>query len=142
MRSALEEEHVELLDVYYFLVLFEIIPLWLLIRILRGYRGFKSPNGTQSVWHVLPWLVLPIGALLVWGLVAILSARLSIPKSVENFLPSPWTIASINCVLCVVALVTAISKTKTGQKVHLRGTFVGASIYFLVMWIWVLINPH
>ena len=132
-------------DSLYFLIFFGLIPIFLFLRAWGRYRVFKC-SGNKSLFlarAALASLSLPVGMLIFLGAVASLGEHIRAVKTIDNILPPGWELGIANALLSSLSLVLALSMlrgTKDMVRVGVGATV--ASIYLMIIWLWVVINPH
>ncbi len=132
-------------DSLYFLIFFGLIPIFLFLRAWGRYRVFKC-SGNKSLFlarAALASLSLPVGMLIFQGAVAGLGEHIQAVKTIDNILPPGWELGIANALLSSLSLVLALSMlrgTKDMVRVGVGATV--ASIYLMIIWLWVVINPH
>ena len=127
--------------------IFGAVPVWLVVRALRRYQGVQW-TASKEVFLArssLALLLLPLAVMAGLAVMVDAEKHLGRIKTVEAFMPAPWTLAIINSSVCVGSLFLASRMQRGSEDIvreRARRSILAAAVYLTIAWLWALANPH
>ena len=127
--------------------IFVAVPVWLVVRAFRRYRAVQW-TASKEVFLArasLALLLLPLAVMAGLAVMVVVEKHLGPIKTVEAFMPAPWTLAIINSSVCVGSLFLASRMQRGSEDIvreRARRSILAAAVYLTIAWLWALANPH